>query len=125
MARQTKKYKAAMGTVKAARIYLKKSDHESVYQELEDNHFFWNAKKGKWEHKEYVPSTSIFSNDDGSSTGIGKIRLMFHPDDMPDAVKALKQCPQWRVIEVSDKEYQNRKGDGTRVYTTVILETRS
>lgn len=123
--RKTKKYVQALATVKTARIYLKSRSHEAVYQELNDNNFFWNAKAGKWEHKEYAPSTSFFANDDGTPTGIGKIRLMFHPDDMPDAINYLKMCPGLRVIEVSDKEYQNSNGDGTRVYTTVVLDKRS
>lgn len=122
MARKTAKYNAAMETAKLCKIRVKKHDHESVYQELNDNYFFWNSKKGKWEHKEYAPSTSIFEADDGTPTGIVKIRVMAHPDDLEPAIAALKKCPGIRVIEISEKTYPNRKGTGERIYTTVILD---
>ncbi len=122
MARRTRKFVAAMETVKIAKIYLTKSDHESVYQELNDNFFFWNRKKGKWEHKEHAPSNSVFQADDGTPTGIVKIRVMAHPDDLESAIASLKKCPGIRVIEISEKTYKNRKGTGERIYTTVILD---
>lgn len=122
MARKTKKYVQALATVKLARIYLTNRSHETVYQELEGNNFFWNSKKGEWQYKEHAPSTSIFEADDGTPTGIVKIRVMAHPDDLGQAINYLKSCPGMRVIEISEKSYPNRKGTGERIYTTAILE---
>lgn len=125
MARKTKKYVAGYRTILENKLKIHIHNHEEMYQGLEAQNWFWNPKQGIWEHKEFAPSTSIFEADDGTPTGIVKIRVMAHPDDMEAAIVALKQCPQWRVIEISEKSYKNRKGSGYRLYTTVILDGAS
>jgi len=122
MPRKTRKYVAAMTMIKASRIYLTKRDHDSVYEALEDNNFFWQPRKGCWEYREHAPSTSVFEADDGTPTGIVKIRIMAHPDDLAPAIKALKSAYGLKIVEISDKTYPNRKGTGERVYTTAILD---
>lgn len=123
MPRKTKKYTQALSTIKNKTWVAPKSQaHEDVYELLERHNWFWNAKLGEWEHKQYKPSTSVFEADDGEPTGIGKIRVMGHPDDLPALVNALKKADGFRVIEISEKNYPNRKGSGARIYTTVILE---
>ena len=122
MARKTRKYNAAMATVRSNKITLKKRDHESVYEALNSANFFWNAKSGTWEHKKHAPSTSVFRADDGTPTGIVKIRVMAHPDDVEHAIVRLKNTPGIRIIEISEKAYKNRKGTGVRYYLTAILE---
>lgn len=122
MPRQTRKYVAAIQKVKDAKIYLTNRDHESVYEALEENNFFWQPRKGEWEYREHAPSTSIFEADDGTPTGIIKIRVMGHPDDLESAIKAIKSACGLKVIEISEKSYKNRKGTGERIYTTAILD---
>lgn len=122
MARKTRKYNAAMATVRSNKITLKKRDHESVYETLNSDNFFWNPKAGTWEHKKHAPSNSVFQADDGTPTGIVKIRVMAHLDDLEQAIAYLKKCPGMRLVEISEKSYPNRKGTGERIYTTAILE---
>lgn len=122
MPRKTRKYVAGLATAKIAKIRIGKRDHESVYEALEDNNFFWQPRKGIWEHREHAPSTSIFEADDKTATGIVKIRIMAHPDDLENALKAIKSATGLKVIEISEKSYKNRKGTGERLYTTAILD---
>lgn len=122
MARKTRKYNSAMRTVRSQKIILAKKDHEAVYEALNNANFFWNATSGEWEHKQHAPSNSVFQADDGTASGIVKIRIMAHPDDLESAIMALKKCPGIKVIEISEKTYPNRKGTGERIYTTAILD---
>lgn len=96
---------------------LSNKDSDTLYTTLESSGYWWNATDGEWQ-KGKPPSTSIFKDDDGVSTGIVRIRLMGHPDDMPDAIASAKKC--FEVAEVSAL-YPNRKGPGVRVYITALL----
>lgn len=122
MARKTRKYLSALATVRSKKVKLGNRDHESVYEALNNANFFWDHKSGEWEHKQHAPSTSVFQADDGSPTGIVKIRVMAHPDDLESAIVSLKKCLGLKVIEISEKTYPNRKGTGERIYTTAILD---
>lgn len=121
MARKTKKYVMAKKYMEDNGLFFLTNINQKIYECLEDKSVFWDAKKGVWEHKEHKPSTSVFEADDGSPTGIGKIRVMAHPNDLSGLITALKKAPGIRVIEISEKTYPNRKGSGERIYTTVLL----
>lgn len=121
MARQTKKFHAALSCIRENKLKIQKMENAELYEALEKLNYFWFPKNGVWEYREFSPSTSIFEADDGTPTGIIKIRLQAHPDDLRVAIKALKLATGWRVIEIS-KSYKNRTGSGERIYTTVILD---
>jgi len=94
-------------------------ENEELYEKLQERGFWWNGKEQAWEHEDMRPSTSIFSEKDGTATGIANIRLMCHPDETADFLKAIEKFGFWKVIEVSEKSYANRNGAGERTYIQV------
>lgn len=120
--RRTLKYRQAVSLIKRHKITSTGKENAEIYVELESLNWFWNAKQGVWEQRDHAPSTSIFTNDDGTPTGIVKVRLMCHPANTAAAVRALHKATGWMVRDVSDSTYPNRKGVGERVYAEVVLE---
>ena len=94
-------------------------ENEELYEALQGRGFWWNGKTQSWEHEDTRPSASIFSEKDGTATGIANIRLMCHPDETADFLKAIEKVGFWKVIEVSEKSYANRHGNGERTYIQV------
>lgn len=94
-------------------------ENEDLYEKLESKGFWWNGKTQSWEAEETRPSASIFSEKDGSATGIANIRLMCHPDETEAFLKAIEKVGFWKVVEVSEKSYANRNGAGERTYIQV------
>jgi hypothetical protein len=98
------------------------SSHEEndvLYELLERRGYWWNGKKKAWEKEATRPSTTIFADKNGNSTGIMRLRLMCHPDETKWLIDALHDNPHFSVIEVSDKTYANRNGAGERAYITI------
>jgi len=120
--RKTKKFVAGVVAAKSSGLGLIWSSNEELYEALEDDNFYWKAKAGEWQQLEHKPSTSVFQADDGTPTGIVKIRVMAHPDDVQKAVQKIKATNGLRVIEISEKTYPNRKGTGVRIYVTALLQ---
>lgn len=120
--RRTEKYRKALSVVR--KIGLKglrrEPENQELYDALEDQGYWWDHREKQWDNGT-PPSTSIFANDDGSPTDIGKIRVMAHPDKVNSLVSKLKKTPGVTVIEISEKAYPNRKGIGSRVYVTVVM----
>jgi hypothetical protein len=94
-------------------------DNENLYAMLEKKGFWWNGKKKAWEKESTRPSTSIFADKKGKATGIMRLRLMCHPDEVEWLSDALHDNPHFTVIEESEKSYKNRKGAGYRKYLTI------
>ena len=99
--------------------FLSEKDSESLYDLLEGAGYWWNASAGAWA-KGKPPSTSMFTTDDGEATGIVRLRVMGHPADLERAIAGAKKA--FRVAEVSDRLYPNRKGPGYRAYLTILLK---
>lgn len=97
---------------------LQRKDSEALYSALESLGYWWDSSAGEWK-KGKPPSTSMFKDDEGEPTGVIRLRLMGHPDDMPVAIEAARRC--YKVSDVSD-HYSNRKGPGVRVYITALLK---
>lgn len=119
--KNTAKRVSAVATIrdeKGNRARVETQDSESLYAMLETMGYWWDSSAGAWK-KGNPPSTSIFKDDEGAPTGIINIRLMGHPDDMPDAIEAAKVA--YQVSQVSG-QYPNRKGPGVRVYITALLK---
>lgn len=94
-------------------------DNEILNQTLEDKGFWWNGKKKAWEKEATRPSTTIFADKKGKPTGIMRLRLMCHPQEVQWLVDALHDNPHFTVLEVSEKTYPNRHGAGERAYLTI------
>jgi len=121
MPRRTKKLKEAQKTARKHGLSSSKF-HDKQYQILENAGYTWDGST--WEQRDYVEtlkrkSGSSFVDVDGKPSGLIRLRVMGHPSDVQKALTHIKTM-NLRVIEVSD-EYQNRRGDGIRVYVTTLL----
>jgi hypothetical protein len=90
-------------------------NNESLYSMIQNCGFVWGADSKKWE----IKSTSMFADDLGLPSGIIRLRVMAHPDQLESAIHAI-QGSNLKVLEVSEP-YHNRKGSGIRVYLTCKL----
>lgn len=120
--KRTKKFVAAetaYGNIKNKRV-VHWHTHEDLYQLLENYGFWWDAKNGEWTNRKQ-PSNSIFKTDDDVASGVIRLRVMAHPDDVDHTVALVKKTIGMRVIEVSEP-YDNRRGSGVRVYLTCVLD---
>jgi hypothetical protein len=130
--RQTVKYKMAvaqmrlLGLGKASKVISSAVPHETLYSQLEGVGYWWDANAAQWKKGDEDDrakgrfSGSIFEYSDGMPSGVFRLRVMAHPNEM-DAVCA-EVCARLNVIEVS-KPYDNRKGAGQRVY--ILCKRRS
>jgi len=117
----TKKYKAALkvvGVDKSVRV-RECIENEVLYRKLEDAGYWWDHKVGKWDNTPH--SESIFLTPDGKPSGALRIRVMAHPDDLDNAIAAIKESTGYRITEVSE-QYNNRNGAGVRVYLTCQMK---
>jgi len=94
-------------------------DNEILNQTLETKGFWWNGKKKAWEKEATRPSNTIFADKKGKATGVARLRLMCHPDEVSFFLDQLETMNSIDVIETSEKTYANRHGAGERAYITV------
>lgn len=90
-------------------------DSEVLYDTLESMGYWWDSAAGQWKQGN-PPSTSVFLNDEGASTGVIKLRVMGLPGDFDHFITTVR-ADGWSLIETSDP-YENRKGPGYRWYLT-------
>jgi hypothetical protein len=130
--RRTAKYTAALSTVpllgdgKQSKTIMTMLDHDELYATLEKRGYYWDAKDKQW-HKGDENSRakgqfsgSMFEDPDGLPTGVFRLRIMAHPDEL--AQVCAEVCRKLTVIEVS-KPYDNRRGAGQRTYITCKRST--
>lgn len=92
----------------------------ALYDTLESLSYWWDATEGKWKNTPQ-PSTSMFLNDEGASTGLLRVRVMGMPSDFDHFMTSVR-ADGWGMIEASDP-YSNRKGPGFRWYLTYKRNT--
>lgn len=86
--------------------------------------FAWDSTKQLWfKTKRPVDPTgremaSEFTDDENLPSGVVRLRLMGHPDDLEILLPILKSALQ--MIEISEP-YPNRGGAGVRIYTQAKL----
>lgn len=121
--RQTAKYNAARSAAHDAGIITARiQDSIQLYAALAECGYAWDSKAGIWEKSNRpinasgTASKSIFSDDDNLPSGVYRLRVMAHPDEVDEIVRNF-QRQIGGVVEVSD-HYPNRKGGGVRVYLT-------
>jgi hypothetical protein len=118
--KRTEKY--TKGKTLALAIGVAVSYHEEnnvLYELLERHGYWWNGKKKAWEKEATRPSTTIFADKQGEATGVARLRLMCHPDEVSFFLNQLETMANTEVIEVSEKTYPNRHGAGERAYITI------
>jgi hypothetical protein len=119
--RQTAKYVAALA--KARELGLKnarKMTHEQIYEALAKESQVWDSKASEW--VKGSPSKSMFSDSDNQPSGVVRLRVMAHPNEIGDEIEAVKKALALsgrQVFEVSDP-YPNRRGIGVRVYVSYL-----
>lgn len=111
--KRTHKYKAGISRLRELGITVKGYENDDLYELLHSKKQIWDHKQGKW----IEGSKSMFGDDEPS--GVIRIRVMAHPQDVHSAVHYLKGT-NFKIVEVSD-EYPNRRGSGVRVYITAQL----
>jgi hypothetical protein len=121
--RQTAKLTAAQMTAFYEKVpCANDAPHDELYAALASAGYAWNSASGKWEKSKRpirtdgTASQSIFSDDDNQPSGVYRLRVMAHPDEVDNIVRNF-QRQIGGVVEVSD-HYPNRKGGGVRVYLT-------
>lgn len=118
--RRTKKYTQAVAA--ACSLGIQRADgipHEQLYLALAERSYCWDGATWSPGTPE---SSSVFKTYDEQPSGLVKLRLMAHPDEIEEAVRLLRdRMPAGAIYEVSDP-YPNRKGVGVRVYVSMRLE---
>jgi len=117
--KRTAKRVAAETTLRqlGKRVFNSKTS-EMLYEELTTAGYWWDSAEGEWTNAK-KPSTSIFQDDYDMPTGVIRLRVMGHTDDIQKAVAAARRA--FNVADVSEP-YANRKGPGYRVYITCTLQ---
>jgi hypothetical protein len=117
--RRTKKYTQAVAAARA--LGVQRADglpHEQLYLALAERSYCWDGAT-------WAPGTpessSVFKTYDDQPSGVVKLRVMAHPDEIEEAVRLLRDRLPGAIYEVSDP-YPNRKGVGVRVYVSLKLE---
>ena len=121
MARMTKKMQGARKIALIAKLPAE-TENAKQYEILEGAGYTWH--RGEWKQRDKAErlatkSGSQFTDVDGNASGLIRLRVMGHPDDVHNAIHRIKAA-NWRVIEVSEP-YHNRRGDGYRVYITCLM----
>jgi hypothetical protein len=104
------------------------AENDELYDSLQADGWFWNGKKREWEKltaeqlKFKSTGPSEFSDSDGSPNGIFKLRVMAHREQVWEIIHYLQTI--LNVGEVSQDDYENRHGPGTRVYLTCRYEEK-
>jgi hypothetical protein len=118
--RRTAKYDAALRTLSANKLTI----NGDLYATLAANQFAWNSEDQTWfKTKRPVDPTgrekaSEFTDDENLPSGVVRLRLMGHPDDLKVLLPILKSA--LNMIEISEP-YPNRGGAGVRIYTQAKL----
>ncbi len=110
--KHTQKYLAGLETAgKIGLVTGRKIENAELFDMLQLRGWFW--VDGEWTDQR--PQTSIFESggQDALPTGVYRLRIMAHPDDVDKVVKLLGR--HLKITDVSDP-YPNRKGPGVRVY---------
>lgn len=121
MARMTEKMREARRVALVENLPAATENAEQ-YKILERAGYTWH--KGEWDKREKAErlrtkSGSQFTDIDGRASGLIRLRVMGHPEDVHNAIHYVKDN-NWRVLDVSEP-YENRRGDGVRVYITCLM----
>lgn len=118
--RQTAKLTAAQAKARELKIDALPI-WEDLYEKLAAEGYAWDSQRQAWD-KTARPidatgraSESMFIDDDNQPSGVYRLRIMGHPEDLERVIRALHD--KLDIIEVSGV-YPNRRGGGMRVYLT-------
>lgn len=114
--RQTAKYKAAVSQYRNVQGLFAPSDAETLYKELSNLGFFWDAKQAAW-----LTSPTPKAID---PSGVVKIRLTSHSDEIEGFTARITETVKsagFRVLDCSEPYRNTRKATHeSRVYMQII-----
>ena len=117
--RQTQKYLAGLKRLRElngpSKGRPKTYENDELYQLLESQKQIWDHKTGTWAEG----TKSMFGDE--SASGVFRLRIMAHPDEIRQAVSAVAKQKNFAVIEQSEL-YANRRGSGVRIYLTCVFK---
>lgn len=121
--RQTKKFVAAQR--KADELSIRNwmmMPQEKVYAALAAAGWVWNAEAGKWLNtpKGSTLPDSMFIDNDGLPSGVYRLRIRAHPDEIDAALREVVRPLEHLVVETSKVEMDD-SGVSCRVYVTLKL----
>jgi len=124
--RQTKKFVAARQKALELRIPWMGKTQDQLYEALAAMRFVWDADSGRW-YKSVKGSTmpnSIFIDDQGQPSGLYKVRVRAHPDEIDAALASVIRSLEPFVEETSAVE-MDEGGVSCRVYVTLRLSAEA
>ena len=125
--RQTKKLVAAKQKSRELGIYLLDPwNQEVIYDKLAQLGYVWDAEGGRW-RKSVKGSTmpdSIFIDDEGKPSGLYKVRVRAHPNEIDAALASVVRQLEPYVLETSAVE-MDEGGVSCRVYVTLRLSSEA
>lgn len=119
MSRMTNKRQKAL---EVALAWMPNPDHlvsEILYAELEKQGFYWHSRDQEWRTDPPLPQL-YFATEDGTPTQHFKIRVMAHPDLLPELAKrieaAINAYGTDEITRVVTGVLLNKQGAGARIY---------
>lgn len=115
--KQTRKFVAATKAAKAAGIKAGGKTRDGLYQMLGQYGYWWDRINGVWSHS-LPPSTSEFELDDGTPSGVFKVRVTAHLQQVGDvaAVVAAALSEYGIPVRLKGGPEVNQTGPGARIY---------
>lgn len=122
--RKTAKLDAAVKALIKLNLYHGRTfaSADALYATLSQNGYGWDAATGEWVKTAREVDAkgrirlSMFTDEDNMPSGVYRLRVMGHPDEIEAIVRSLKE--KLIVTDVSEYAYPNRKGQGVWVYLT-------
>lgn len=122
--KQTKKLMSAQMKANELRLPVLRGGQEGLYKQLAQAGFVWDADGGRW-RKSVKGSTmpdSMFIDDEGKPSGLYRLRVRAHPDEIDAALGEVVRRLEQFVVETSGVE-MDEGGVSCRVYVTLRLSS--
>lgn len=115
--KQTRKFVAATKAAKAAGIKVSGRTQPDLYQALGEKGYWWDRINGVWSHS-LPPSTSEFELNDGTPSGVFKVRVTAHLEQVGDVAAVVAAALREYGIPLTLKggPEANQTGPGARIY---------
>lgn len=124
--RQTKKFVAARRKALELQLPWMEKSQDEVYEALARTGYVWDADGGRW-YKSVKGSTmpdSMFIDDGGQPSGLYRLRVRAHPDEIDAALASVIRPLEQLVVETSAVE-MDEGGVSCRVYVTLRLSAEA
>lgn len=124
--RQTKKLMAAQMKANELNLPVLRGGQEGLYKQLAKAGYVWDVDRERW-RKSVKGSTmpdSMFIDDEGNPSGLYRVRVRAHPDEIDVALGSVVRHLEPFVVETSAVE-MDEGGVSCRVYVTLRLSAEA